>query len=62
MNPFRTFALAVFSVFLVGLLLLELMGPIPPATLRVARQSRMSLVRRAVPLVVAPRPVAFLSR
>ena len=39
-------------LFLVGLLFLELAGPVAPVTLRAARSARASLVQRAVP--VAP--------
>jgi hypothetical protein len=54
MSLLRTLALAVFPLFLVGLLLLELAGPVAPATLRAARPARPSLVQRATPITPAP--------
>ena len=52
MSFFRTLALAAFPLFLVGLLFLELVGPVAPATLRAVRPARTSLVQRSSP--VAP--------
>lgn len=59
MSLLRTFALSAFPMFLVGLLFLELVGPVAPATLRAARPARQSVVQRAVS--VAPAPAARLT-
>jgi hypothetical protein len=62
MSLLRTLALSAFPLFLVGLLILELVGPVAPATLRAVRPVRASVVQRAAPVspVAASRLVASL--
>ena len=59
MSLLRTLALTAFPLFLIGLLFLELAGPVAPATMRAARSARASLVQRAVP--IAPVRIAALA-
>ncbi len=53
MSLLRTLVLTAFPLFLIGLMFLELAGPVAPVTLRAARSTRASLVQRAVPVAPA---------
>ncbi|MBC6700577.1 hypothetical protein [Hymenobacter sp. BT190] len=56
MSLLRSLALAAFPLFLVGVLLLELVGPVAPATMRAARSARASLVQRSAPIAPVRMP------